>query len=41
MIEATRNYEQKGRGVKSGGADFLVKRDTILDRWWEFHPTLH
>tara|TARA_B100001741_G_scaffold281446_1_gene255279 strand:- start:152 stop:385 length:234 start_codon:yes stop_codon:yes gene_type:complete len=22
------------------GADFLVKRDTILDRCWECHPTL-
>ena len=41
MIEVARNYEQKGRGVKSGGADFLVKRDTIIDnRCWECHPTL-
>ena len=40
MIEATRNCEQKGRGVKSRGADFLVKRDTILDRYRECHPTL-
>jgi prepilin-type N-terminal cleavage/methylation domain-containing protein len=22
------------------GIDFLVKRDTILDRCWECHPTL-
>ena len=40
MIEATRNYEQKGRGVKIREADFLVKRYTILDRCWECHPTL-
>ena len=24
MIEATRNYEQKGRGVERRGADFLL-----------------
>ena len=40
MIEATRNYEQKGRGVEIRGAGFLVKRDTSLDRCWECHPTL-
>jgi len=40
MIEAAQNYEKKGRGVESGGADLLVKRDTILDRCWECHPTL-
>ena len=40
MIEATRNYELKGRGIETRGTDFLVKRDTILDRCWEFHPTL-
>ena len=40
MIEANRNYEQKGRGVESGEIDFLDKRDTILDRCWECHPTL-
>ncbi len=40
MIEATRNYEQKGRGVEIRETDFLVKRDTILVRCWECHPTL-
>ena len=32
MIEVTQNYELKGRGVETWGADFIVKRDTILDR---------
>lgn len=27
-------------GTEERGADFLVKRDTILDRCWECHPTL-
>ena len=27
MIEVTQNYELKGRGVETWGADFLVKRD--------------
>ena len=34
------NYELKGRGVKSWETDFLVKRDTNLDRCWECNPTL-
>jgi hypothetical protein len=40
MIEVTQNYELKGRGVEIKETDFLVKRDTILDRCWECHPTL-
>ena len=39
MIEAARNYEKKGRGDEKSGIDFLVKRDTILDRCWESHST--
>ena len=31
MIEAALNYEQKGRGVKSWGTDFLVILNEILD----------
>tara|TARA_B100001142_G_scaffold322559_1_gene371038 strand:+ start:107 stop:307 length:201 start_codon:yes stop_codon:yes gene_type:complete len=37
---STLHSERFAASMEERGADFLVKRDTILDKCWECHPTL-